>query len=146
MSDLLFCYLHEDGVFDLAVENSEIQKDESLKTAVLISLFSDARCEKIELPAGEKSQRGFWGDCILGEKTGSKLWLLERAKHTNETLLRAKEYAKKALEWMISDGLAKEISVETSFNFQRKMIINILIFKNNGVVESLDVSNLWNSL
>ena len=131
---------------DLVVKNGEIQADESLKPAVLISLFTDARCEKTELPAGEISQMGYFGDAIFEEQTGSKLWLLNRAKYNNDTLIKAKEYAKSALTWLVTDGIAKDVQVEAYFNEQKKMILNVSIYKNNDEFESVTINNLWSTL
>ncbi|MES2615429.1 MAG: phage GP46 family protein [Bdellovibrionota bacterium] len=146
MSDLLFDFFENDMALDLVVNNSEVQVDESLKSAVLVSLFTDVRCEKTELPSGETLQRGYFGDGIFGEKTGSKLWLLERAKYTNDVLIKAKEYAQNALNWLVTDGLAKEVGVQTYFNEKKKMILNITLFKNNDAVESITINNLWSSV
>ena len=140
MTDLLFDFFSEDMNLDLAVNNGEIQVDESLLSSVLVSLFTDARCEKTELPAGETSQRGYFGDAILKTNTGSKLWLLNRAKYNNETLIKTNEYAKSALAWFVTDGLAKDVKVETYFNEQKKMALNISIFKNNNDVESFKLN------
>lgn len=146
MTDLLFDFNSDDISLDLVVKNGEIQADESLKSAVLISLFTDARCEKTELPSGEISQRGYFGDAIFGEKTGSKLWLLNRAKYNNDTLIKAKEYAQNALAWLVVDGLAKEVQVDAFFNEQKEMILNVSIFKNNNDLESITINNLWSDL
>jgi phage gp46-like protein len=145
MSNLCFDFFEENMGLDLIVKNSEIQTDESLKSAVLVSLFTDARCEKTEIPNGETSLRGYFGDAIFNESTGSKLWLLNRAKYSNDTLLKAKEYAKSALDWLVTDGFAKEIKVETSFNKQNKMLLNVKIVKNNDEVESIAIHNLWSN-
>ncbi len=146
MTDLLFDFNTDDMSLDLVVKNGEIQADESLKPTVLISLFTDARCEKTEIPTGETSQRGYFGDAIFGEDTGSKLWLLNRAKYNTDTLIKAKEYAQAALAWLITDGLAKEVQVDAYFNEQKKMILNASIFKNNNDLESITINNLWSDL
>ena len=131
---------------DLVVKNSEIQTDESLKSAVLVSLFTDVKCEKTELPKGELSQGGYFGDAIFGEKTGSKLWLLKRPKYTNETLIKAKEYAQNALAWLVTDKLAQEVDVETAFNDKKSMSLKVSILKNNNEIESIHINNLWSHL
>ena len=146
MSDLCFDFFSDEMGLDLVLKNSEIQPDESLKSAVLVSLFTDIRCEKTELPKGEFSQRGYFGDAIFNELTGSKLWLLDRAKYSNDTLIKAKEYAKSALTWLVTDGIAKDVQVEAYFNEQKKMILNVSIYKNNDEFESVTINNLWSTL
>ncbi|MGH1429749.1 MAG: phage GP46 family protein [Neptuniibacter sp.] len=78
-----------------------------LQNAVVISLFTDARCEPDELPQGETDQRGYYGDFELqeGESLGSKLWTLKREKVTQNTINRARTYATEALEWLLEDHL-----------------------------------------
>lgn len=104
--------------FDLGIFKNDFKTDDGLETAVIISLFTDARCSLEELPAEEKSKRGWWGDAIPevdGEITGSKLWLLRREKQTDETRKRAKDTCEEALAWMIEDKLAEQIIVETEW-------------------------------
>ena len=63
-----------------------------LKTAVVISLFTDRRVNEEDVPNGELN-RGYWGDMDLpeGESLGSKLWLLKREKLTPETINAARD-------------------------------------------------------
>jgi phage gp46-like protein len=98
------------GELDIAFGDGDVDIESGLETAVLISLFSDARCLPEELPKGEPSRRGFWGDILeKNSRTGSSLWLLSRAKTTSETLEKLKESTKNALTWMVKDGLALSI-------------------------------------
>lgn len=85
--------------------------EEGLRTAVIMSLFTDQRVSEDELPEGDEFRGGFWGDVFEENSIGSKLWLLNRAKITRETKNRAEEYAYEALEWMIEDQLVTDISV-----------------------------------
>lgn len=102
---------------DLVVTNDDFLTDAGLETAVIVSLFTDRRVERSELPYGDNDQRGWWGDGYLknpNDKIGSKLWLLQREKMTATTLQRAKNYAEQALQWMIDDRVAEKISVTVS--------------------------------
>lgn len=146
MSDFMLDFFNDEMCFDLVVKNGEIQKDDSLKTAVLISLFTDARCEKNELPPGETSLRGFWGDCLFNENTGSKLWLLNRTKESNQTLIKVKEYAQDALKWLITDGLAKDVGVNAFYDNKKNLVLNISIYKNDDSIEPITIDNLWSYL
>lgn len=118
MADLRFKYLPEESEFDLAIKNWELEFDDGLETAVLISLFTDARVEEEELPSGETDRRGWWGDGVLNPDRiplGSKLWLLDRATSRPERLEQARQYAMEALQWLIDDKIAASVEVETSF-------------------------------
>lgn len=104
------------GDFLIDESGADISSDEGLETAVIISLFTDARAGDEELPPNEKSKRGWWGDSIADateDKIGSKLWLLFREKELKEVAVRAKEYVQEALEWMIETKIANKIEVDS---------------------------------
>ena len=101
---------------DFAFGNNDLEHDEGLETAVIVSLFSDRRASDDDpLPDESRGKRGWWGDLTSGienDQIGSKLWLLEREKTTEETLAKAKGYILEALQWMIEDGITKKIEAE----------------------------------
>ena len=100
--------------FDIGVGQDDIDHDLGLRTAVMISLFTDARArDDDEIPDGTNDKRGHWGDAYEDDIVGSRLWLLERAKETQDTLDRGKQYATEALGWFIEDDIASKINVET---------------------------------
>ena len=97
---------------DLSVVDEDLESESGLETAVIISLFTDRRArDDDELPDPNNSdKRGWWGDLVAevaDDQIGSRLWLLERAKTTENVLVKAKEYAEESLSWMIEDGVAK---------------------------------------
>lgn len=120
-----------------------LAEDNSLTTAVLISLFSDARVD---------GQRGWWGDSYK-DKTqaprdlaGSRLWLLERAKQTPQTLKDAQIYAEEALGWLLEEGLASRVTVVASYPAAKVLQLLITIQKPThlgGSTESFRIDNLW---
>lgn len=120
---------------DLEVLKGDLKPDRGLETAVIISLFSDMRIDAEELPHGESSKRGWWGDLISeipGDKIGSRLWLLRREKVTLETANRAEEYALEALQWLIDDGVAETIEVDAEFNAVQELILTVTINQPQG--------------
>ncbi|MBI4209536.1 MAG: phage GP46 family protein [Deltaproteobacteria bacterium] len=134
----------KDNTIDIEIEKEDIQREEGLRTSVLISLFTDRRVEEEELPLGHTHKRGWWGDMfseIDKDEIGSKLWLLERGKQTLETESDAEEYVKESLQWMIEDGVASNISVEAEFIDRGVLAIRMEIEKPQG--ESQRFSLLW---
>jgi phage gp46-like protein len=103
---------------DLVWDDNDLQLDQGLATAVLISLFTDRRATvDDELPDSDSTdRRGFWGDQVLparvGEQMGSRLWLLERSKSWDEVEGLAEEYTLEALQWMIDDGIVSQIDID----------------------------------
>lgn len=97
---------------DLALEGGDLVLEQGLRTAIVTSLFSDARAEdKDPLPPEEVSRRGWWAD-TAEDRFGSLLWLLQREKITSTTIERARQYAREALQWMVEDGIAERVEVE----------------------------------
>lgn len=100
---------------DLTVQANDIEIDDSLETAVIVSLFTDRRAEDSdELPPGVSDRRGWWGDAFPtsdSDRIGSRLWLLSREKQTADVLRRAEEYARQSLQWLLDDRIAERVVV-----------------------------------
>lgn len=111
--DIKFFY---DGVCpaDIAVESGgfNLLRDPGFETAVLISIFSDARAgDEDKLPDKNGTGRGWWADSLAATPIGSKLWLLERAKLVNSTTSLVQQYTADALAWLTSDEIADSVEV-----------------------------------
>lgn len=104
---------------DAILTSGDLVEETSLQTALLLSLFTDARAsaEQLERFGGDQP-RGWWGDAhskIDGDQFGSLLWLLEREVDTTETLNRAREFASQAVAWIVDQGLAASVDVEAEY-------------------------------
>ncbi|WVR18343.1 hypothetical protein y223_00063 [Bordetella phage PY223] len=115
MGDIALIW-NDDNLGDILTADFDLQTDEGLQTAILISLFSDRRASPDdEMPAGETNRRGWWGDVhpeVPGDVIGSRLWLLFREKKLPEVIARANEYARDALQWLIDDKVAERVDVQ----------------------------------
>ena len=126
MADVRLVWQAGLGIGDLRVEGVDLERDDGLETAVLVSMFTDRRVSAEELPRGESDRRGWWGDVLAdvdGDEIGSKIWLLERSKQSNEALVFAEEYTREALAWMIEDGIA--VSVDAAARWVRRGILEL---------------------
>ena len=134
-----------DGVFDLVEENGDIASVDGLETAIITSLFTDARTSSGEVPAAY-NRRGFSGNLLRIDddyELGSELWLLEQARLDRNTLNRAQDFAYKSLLWMITKGLAENIEVNVVKEGMRGTYIEIKLFKaQNQVARYI---TLWQS-
>ena len=133
---------------DLSIERNDLKSDEGLRTAIVLSLFTDARVTTEELPPGETWKRGYWADELsdaLNDRHGSKLWLLRREKQTQEVAERAKQYAEESLQWLTEDGIAKSVSVMTEWVTRGTLGIAIEIEKPAGDLAQYKFSFLWAS-
>ncbi len=120
--------------------------DDDLTRAVINSLF----CWRRALPDDElpgDSRFGWWGDTFEeNDRFGSRLWLLSRAKLTDQTVLEAREYALEALQWLLDDGVASQVEVTTERKGVDRLDLLIEIVKPNDVTLSLRFQHLWSIL
>lgn len=102
---------------DFSLTANDLATDDGLETAVLLSLFTDRRADPGDvLPDSEKDRRGWWGDVfpnVPGDRIGSRLWLLDRAKTTPDTPILVVAHVKEALQWLIEDKVCDRIDVES---------------------------------
>lgn len=137
---------------DVEVDSGDLISEDGLETAVLISLFTDRRARDDDtLPdLDSDDKRGWWGDLanpdVEGDQIGSRLWLLQRAKTTQEVLVRAEGYVKEALQWMIDDGIAVKIDVDAERQIRDggdMLAFKVMIYKKSGVAESVKFEYQW---
>lgn len=107
------------GSADLLVDAvaDDLESEEGLRTAVLLSLYTDRRANNDDtLPGDDSDRRGWLGDELMpdpDDRIGSRLWLLERSKVTSDMRADAENYIREALQWMIDDGVVLEVGVTT---------------------------------
>ncbi|MCL9999230.1 MAG: phage GP46 family protein [Erythrobacter sp.] len=124
MTDLALVWDADAMAADLLLGSGRLATDDGMRTAILISLFTDARAADDEtLPEAGGDRRGWWGDAYAREprpdagtardpdRIGSLLWLLSRSKITPRTLAQAKQACDEALAWLVRDGIASAVRV-----------------------------------
>lgn len=133
-----------DGV---AVDAGMMPADQ-LARAVVMSLFTWRRARPDdELPGDQRM--GWWGDSyatVDGDRVGSRLWLLARAKLTAQTVNRAREYAEEALAWLVEDGVASRVEVEAERQGLTTLALACRIYRSDGRAVDLRFANVWESL
>lgn len=112
------------------------QMADPLIAAILISLFSDARLpDGVAADSAKDDPRGWWGDALDGDSTGSLLWRLARAKKTTETLRNAEDYAQQSLRWLVDDGIAEKLTVVAAASGEVLTLAVVI----DGVVTDIEV-------
>lgn len=131
MSDLALAWNVDLALADLVLEGFDLSTEEGLKTAVIISLFSDRRAEADDvLPTGVTDRRGWWGDSFAdfdGDQIGSRLWLLLPSKRQSAQLERAVEFAQEALAWLVQDEVASTVSVTAEWMGDSGLALGVVI-------------------
>lgn len=135
---------------DLTMIDSDLASDTGMETAVLLSLFTDRRAEDDDTPPSgdEEDRRGWWADQfapVEGDRFGSRLWLLDRSKRTEEVRRRAEEYVREALAWMIEDHVAESIDVATELT-TTEIRIALVVHRPGREPVSLRFAHVWNEL
>jgi phage gp46-like protein len=103
--------------WSLTAPATDIAVDNGLDTAILLSLFTDRLANPDDvIPDGTGDRRGCWMDVSYDgsqsdDRMGSRLWLLRRAKATQQTLLNAIAYTQEALDWLGVDGIAATVAL-----------------------------------
>ena len=124
MTDLALAWDADRFAGDLLLANGALATDDGMRTAILISLFTDARAaDDAELPEAGDDRRGWWGDALAdgsgidagtardANRIGSLLWLLARSKITDRVLQQAHQACYDALSWLLRDGVAAALRV-----------------------------------
>lgn len=128
----------------------DLATDAELAAAVIVSLFTDARALPDDiLPDGSGDRRGWWGDTrppVSGDAIGSRLWLLAREKQLSSVLARAKTYAEEALAWLIEDGVAAKVQVETSWLKDRSGWLAIAVSVERPDKTMVRFEHLWRTV
>lgn len=148
MTDLALTWDNDPGAADLLLAGGALETHDGMRTAILISLFSDARApEGMALPELGADRRGWWGNDFSGEVStgtdrdernhiGSLLWTLGRAKVLPATIESARQFAYEALAWLLRDGVVKAMSVEVeaqaSDGIRQRLAIGVTLERPEG--------------
>lgn len=119
---------------DLALEGRDLAQDPSFASAVLVSLFCDARADDVQ----PEAQRGYWAD-DASDRVGSLLWLLDRAKATTATLAAARDHARRSLAWLVDEGIAAAVEVAAAYERPGFLALEVEITR----AESRRFDHLW---
>jgi phage gp46-like protein len=133
------------------LETFSLQLEDTLQTAIIQSLFTDARAQDDDaLPAGMTDRRGWLGEEFASggidaaqDAWGSRLWLIYQGKATGDVLERARFAAEQSLQWMLRDGVASRIEVSTQWVGERgdRLAIRPRIYQGDAASPAYDV--LW---
>lgn len=136
---------------DLGFSSGDLATDHDLKTAIVLSLFTDQRAQDDDLlPDPLQGKRGWWGDALgvsgVNRKIGSRLWLLAREKQVQEVVNRAQEYAQQALQWLVDDGVVLSLAVSAAIVAPGMLGLSIAVQRNRQAPARYRFEFAWNNL
>lgn len=138
------------GAMDMALDGDDVAADDGLRTAVLMSLFTDRRAEDDDpTPAedreGEGDRRGWWADefnQVDGDRMGARLWLLDRSKRTEDVPRRAEELVREALAWMLEDRVTNRIDV-VAMASDAALLMTVTLYRPQGDPVTFRFKHVW---
>ncbi|GBQ69630.1 bacteriophage protein [Ameyamaea chiangmaiensis NBRC 103196] len=149
-----------EGRGDWRISDSDIALDNPLRTAVMVSLFTD-RLAPVEptsadlavgvggLAPGE-DRRGWWGDAFSdgGVLIGSRLWLLRRVIKSGESaiLMEVQAICNEALAWLVTDQVVASVAVTASWLSKTAVGMVIVLTMPDSTRQSFDFSWAWKGL
>lgn len=102
------------GVYDITIaEDGDIASEDSLDTALITSLFTDARADASQVQQNERRRGWIGNENTPGFEVGSQLWLYEQARRNQNTFNDVSEETRSALEWLLTEGLADGLDINT---------------------------------
>lgn len=101
--------------------------EDSLQTAIILSLFTDRRATVDDkLPLHDTDRRGWVGDEFMAtdfdtrpDPWGSRLWLCYWGKASGDVLEAARFAAAESLDWMLRAGIASKVDVTAQWVGER---------------------------
>ena len=134
-----------------ALQVYALELEDTLSTAVILSLFSDRRAGPDDvLPLHQENRRGWVGDEFMAEDfdprvdaIGSLLWLCYVTKTTTDVRERARFAAQEALAWMVRDEIVSRVDVTAEWAGAQldRLAVRPTIYKPGQVAPVYDV--LW---
>ena len=92
----------EDGRYDIEVGTLDFELENGLETYILHKLLLNTK----------ERENGFWLDSIDEKITGSKLYLLDRATITDETLTLIRSYIDESLQELIDENVVDSYELD----------------------------------
>jgi phage gp46-like protein len=136
---------------DILVENGGLRMDGGLTTAVIMSLFSDQRADDddpVDAASPGGGRKGWAGDLLEppGQRLGSKLWLLQRAKmqeQGQDVSGFVEQYASDALQWLKDEGVADQVDCTAQRAGLEAVALSVAISKGGKPLGRWDF--VWNA-
>ncbi|MGV8000574.1 phage GP46 family protein [Photorhabdus temperata subsp. temperata] len=125
---------------DWLVGNGDLVTGDDLQTAMIVSLFTDRQARSDDEIDGT-DRRGWWGDVGSDYQIGSRLWLIRRQKLTTAVALKAEDYAREALQWMLDDGVVASVNIHTQIVYPNRL--NMIIRYHRPGREAEDLRFFW---
>lgn len=102
-------------------------------------------------PGQSRHQRGYgskWDStwpAVQNDRYGSRLWLLQRSKLTNQLVQTVRGYIRECLQWMIDDGVVSRIDLDIRRTGINELGNSITLWRRDGPV-MISFDDLWSAI
>ncbi len=142
MQDMLL-QKNDDNIYDIVVSNGTIQSVDGLESAILVSLFTDARASSA-IVGDPLLRRGWVGNILvqnLERELGSVLWLADQARTDQNTLNFFQDEVRNAFQWMLDDNVVSRVTIATEIEDSVTIKVSISFLTTNNQLERYVI--LW---
>ena len=141
MSDITTVWSTAVAGGDYVLQGASLESGGDLKTAILLSLFTDRLAEPSD-ETTDGDRRGWWGD-DPSNLMGSRLWLLGRAKGPLNLAQLAQDYAAEGLQWLITDGVVAAFDITAEWAAPNQLDLTVTAKKRDGSVVAVHLPQVW---
>lgn len=134
------------GSYDIQIgPDGDVLTEDSLDTAILVSLLTDRRANQSEVPDPMKRRGWIGNELTPGQEIGSKLWLFDQARLSRTGLNEIEGAAIEALQWLVEDGIAVAISgARATVSGTGSVFLEVTIERSQSVTDKR-LFELWNN-
>lgn len=131
------------GGWDFSIgDDGDIATQDFFDTAILVSLFTDARADASQILRPEDRRGWIGNEQTPGFEQGSLLWLYYRSRRTRTVRNGIADAARRSLQWMVEEGYAVAVRAETLLSEPNGLDLRVEIEKPNGDL-SVFLVPLW---
>lgn len=131
-----------ENYYDISFTDGDFTLTEGLITTLMMSIFCEQRDDSIEVP----QMRGGWAgnqfQSIQGFQQGSLIWTLYQSIADETAATQAQQYIEDSLNWLIEDGILRDVEVAVFVVANYKLQTKISITRNDDT-ESVLFYDLW---
>lgn len=115
-----------------------------LTRAVVISMFTGGGLNLMTMPTSRWDGGDTW-PAVQNDRYGSRLWLLQRSKLTNQLVQTVRGYIRECLQWMIDDGVVSRIDLDIRRTGINELGNSITLWRRDGPV-MISFDDLWSAI
>ncbi|MDU2810833.1 MAG: phage GP46 family protein [Klebsiella michiganensis] len=125
---------------DIEIEHNGLSFDEGLVSLVYRADTSD------EIPDGTDDRRGWPGNSFSDFEWGSKLWLIDREKLTEEIRMKAENYAQLSMQPLLRYGYARNAKVTATIPRMNWLALNIILTRPDKTQLTVEIKKRWEAV